>query len=535
MVASINPYATRAGVHALETGGNAVDAAVAVALTLGVVDGHNSGVGGGCFMLLRRADGEIIALDGREVAPAAAARDMFLVEGEAEPRLSQTGALASGIPGSLAVYEAAARECGRHPLRDALLPAAELAEAGFPIDKHYADRMNVERATLAQFPESRRIFLHPDGSPLQAGEILRQPDLARSYRALAQGGSAWFYRGDFAQTAARWMSENGGLITAADFAGYGVRRREPVRTTYRGWEIVSFPPPSSGGVHVAEILNVLENFDLAHLPPADRVHVTAEAMKLAFADRAFWLGDPDFARVPRGLADKGYAKILAARISLEHALAGVEHGTPEDAATNVFNKHTTHFCTADAEGNWVTCTTTLNTSFGSKVVVPGTGILLNNQMDDFSIRPGVPNAFGLVGGEANAVAAGKRPLSSMSPTLVLKDGKPVLELGAAGGPTIITQTVLNLIGVLDLGLPVDQALAQPRFHHQWRPDELLVEERMPPKIVDSLRARGQVVKLTPAIGASQIIGISPGGRKLVGAAETRAEGMALGVELPATP
>lgn len=533
MVSSINPLATRAGVHALETGGNAVDAAAAVALTLGVVDGHNSGVGAGCFMLIHRADGEIVALDGRETAPAAATRDLFVVDGKGDTDKSQTGALASGIPGSLAVYDAAVREYGCKGLRDALLPAAAIAEAGFAIDAHYAERNRVEGENLARFPASKAIFLHANGSPRQADEILKQPDLARSYRAIAAEGADWFYRGPFARAAARWMAENGGIITAADFAGYTIRRREPVRTTYRGYEVVSFPPPSSGGLHVVQILNILENFDVPRLAPADRVHVMAEAMKLAFADRAYWLGDPDFTRVPRGLADKAYARQLAGRISLEHSLGEIAHGTPDDAETNVFGKHTTHFCTADAEGNWVSCTTTLNTSFGSKVVVPGTGILLNDQMDDFSIQPGVPNAFGLVGGDANAVAAGKRPLSSMSPTLVLKAGKPVLELGAAGGPTIITQTVINLVGVLDLGLPVDEALAQPRFHHQWTPDELLVEERMPPEIVASLKAQGHTVKTTAAIGASQGLGTPPDGQGLTGASEPRAMGLALGFDAPA--
>ena len=533
VVASVQPLATAAGVHAFEAGGNAVDAAVAVALTLGVANSQNSGLGGGCFMLIHRANGEIVALDGREMAPAAATRDMYLVDGKADPQKSLTGPLAIGVPGSLMVYETALKNYGTQSLHNLLLPAAELAEKGFSIDGPYAARLAVERDTIARFPDTRAIFLHEDGSPFKEGEVIKQPDLARSYRAIAEAGSAWFYRAPYPQMAERWMREHGGIITAADFAGYEMKMREPVRTTYRGYEVVSFPPPSSGGVHVAQILNILENFDVAHLPEATRIHVVAEAMKLAFADRAFWLGDPDFTKVPRGLSDdKAYAKSLAARISLDHSLGPIAHGTPADAETNVFNKHTTHFCTADAQGNWVACTATLNTSFGSKVVIPGTGILLNNQMDDFSVQPGVPNVFGLVGGDANAVGPRKRPLSSMSPTMVLKDGRPVVSAGAAGGPTIITATVINLVGVLDLGLPIDGSLAQARFHHQWTPDELLVEDKMPPAVVEQLRALGHTVKTTPIIAAAQMAGVSADGRELLGAADPRVPGEARGFDKP---
>jgi gamma-glutamyltranspeptidase/glutathione hydrolase len=307
------------------------------------------------------------------------------------------------------------------------------------------------------------------------------------------------------------MKAHGGVITAEDFAHYHIALREPVRGTYRGAEIVSFPPPSSGGVHVIEILNMLENFDLAKLDEPTRVHVIAEAMKLAFADRAHWLGDPDFVPVPRGLLDKGYAKDLAERIQLDAVIAATDHGEPPNAATDVFGKkHTTHFSVADAEGNWVACTQTINTSFGSKVIVPGTGIFLNNQMDDFSIQPGVPNAFGLVGAEANAVGPGKRPLSSMSPTIVLRDGHPILAVGAAGGPTIISQTVLNLIAVLDLGLPLDAALAQPRFHHQWQPDELRIESRASDAVREFLTKLGHPLESVKNIGASNGVAWSDG-------------------------
>ncbi len=528
VVASVQPLATEAGLRTFQAGGNAVDAAVAVALTLGVVDGHDSGLGGGCLMLIRRSGGEIVALDGREMAPGGATRDMFLTKGKGDTDKSQVGALAMGIPGSLAVYEAAVGKYGRKSFHDLLLPAANIAEQGFSIDLPYARKLARERDAIARFPATREIFLHPDGTPLKEGETLKQPDLARSYRAIAESGSGWFYHSPYPQSAEQWMKSNGGIITAADFAAYEMKEREPVRSTYRGYDIVSFPPPSSGGVHVAEILNILENFDLAHLPEATRIHVMAEAMKLAFADRAFWLGDSDFIKVPQGLTDKDYAKKLASQISLDHSLGAISHGTPPDAASRVFGKHTTHFCTADAEGNWVACTTTINTSFGSKVVIPGTGILLNSQMDDFSIQPGVPNIFGLVGGEANAVEARKRPLSSMSPTMVLKGGRPVLSAGAAGGPTIITATVINIVGALDLGLPIDGALAQPRFHQQWEPDELIVEEKMPPEIIERLKALGHRVTLNPVIAAAQMAGTNADGTLLMGASDPRVPGAALG-------
>src|SRR2546430_1309876 len=382
-----------------------------------------------------------------------------------------------------------------------------MEERGFKIDGSYARALAATAKELAQFDESGRVFLRSDGSAYRKGELLKQPDLAESYRHIAEEGIEWFYHGAFAQKTEAWMKENGGLLTASDFGAYQVKVREPVTNNYRGYQIVGFPPPSSGGVHVAQILNILEHFDLQKLGPgsADFVHVVTEAMKLAFADRAFWLGDPDFAPVPRGLVSKTYAARLAARIRMDRATPVQSHDTPEQASSNLFGKHTTHFCTADEAGNWVACTVTINTSFGSKVVVPGTGVVLNNQMDDFSIQPGVANYFGLVGAEANAVAPGKRPLSSMSPTIVLKDGKPVFSVGAAGGPTIISQTVLAIINTIDFGMPLEAVLAQPRFHHQWRPDELKIERKASPEVLKELARRGHRVVPVEGLGAAQAI------------------------------
>ncbi len=530
MVATVQPLATEAGVNAMKNGGNAIDAAVAAALALGVVDGHDSGIGGGCFLLIRLANGKFVAIDGREMAPAAATRDMYLRNGRADTRLSQSGALASATPGALAAYDYAVAHYGRLKLKDHLLAAADLAENGFKLDSRFAQKLKATAQDLARFDSARAIFLKPDKKPYAEGELLRQPELARTYRAIAAEGIKWFYRGPFAQATAEWMKQHDGILTAEDFQRYHLELREPTFTTYRGWRIASFPPPSSGGVHVAQLLNVLETRDLKALGAgsADFVHFVTEAMKLAFADRAYWLGDPAFAKVPRGLVSKEYAASLAGHIQMDRASVVAGHGTPDKAYDDVFGKHTTHFSTADAEGNWVACTATINTAFGSKVVVPGTGVLLNNQMDDFSAQPGVANHFGLIGAEANAVAPGKRPLSSMSPTIVLKDGQPILAVGAAGGPTIISQTVLAIINHLDFGMDVPSALQAARFHHQWSPDELKIETGFNAVVLKELEKRGHKLSRSEAFGACNAVGRSADGKSFVGANDPRVPGSAMG-------
>ena len=530
MVATVQPLATHAGVDAMRHGGNAIDAAVAAALTLGVVDGHNSGIGGGCFMMIRLADGRFILIDGRETGPCAATHDMYLRGGKAGTALSQTGALAAATPGALAAYAHAVRNFGRRPLGEHLKAAAELAEKGFEIDAVYARKLKGAAENLAKFPASRGVFLKADGSPLREGEALKQPDLARSYRAIAEQGTRWFYEGEFAKAAGAWMKANGGILTEQDFRDYRIEIREPVFTEYRGHRIASFPPPSSGGVHVAQLLNILATRDVKAMGAggADFVHFTTEAMKLVFADRAFWLGDPAFAKVPRGLVGADYAKALAEKIRMERASAVVGHGTPERAYDEIFGKHTTHFSAADAEGNWVACTATINTGFGSKVVVPGTGIVLNNEMDDFSAQPGVANHFGLIGAEANAVAPGKRPLSSMSPTIVLRGDQPVLAVGAAGGPTIISQTLLVIVNVLDFGMDLPAAIGAPRFHHQWSPDELKIEERIGAPVLAELKSRGQKISAGGPFGACNGVGRAADGKGFVGASDPRVPGLAEG-------
>ncbi|MEO6738912.1 MAG: gamma-glutamyltransferase [Chthoniobacteraceae bacterium] len=530
MVATVHPLATRAGVEAMRHGGNAIDAAVAAALTLGVVDGHNSGIGGGCFMLIRLANGRFVAIDGRETAPKAATHDMYLRDGKADTSLSQTGALAAATPGALAAYEHAVRNFGKRPLGEPLNAAAEIAEHGFAIDAVYARKLAGAAENLAKFPASRAVFLKVDGKPHAEGDTLKQPDLARSYRAIAGGGIRWFYEGEFATSAGAWMKANGGILTGQDFRDYRIELREPVVTTYRGWRVANFPPPSSGGVHVAQMLNILATRDVKAMGAgsADFVHFTTEAMKLAFADRAFWLGDPAFAKVPRGLVSGGYAERLAAKIKMDRASVVEGHGTPERAYDEIFGKHTTHFSAVDAEGNWVACTATINTGFGSKVVVPGTGIVLNNEMDDFSAQPGVANHFGLIGAEANAVAPGKRPLSSMSPTIVLKGEEPMLAVGAAGGPTIISQTLLAIVNVLDFGMDLPAAIAAPRFHHQWSPDELKIEERIGAPVLGELTSRGQKISAGGPFGACNGVGRAADGKGFTGASDPRVPGLAEG-------
>jgi len=533
MVATVHPLATDAAVRVLQDGGNAVDAAVAAALTLGVVDGHNSGIGGGCFILVRAADGRIVAIDGRETAPARAHRDMFLRDGKADAEASQTGPLAVAVPGALAAYQMAVETLGKKPLAALLEPGAAIAERGFAIDAVYARNIRQSQKAIAPFPATRALLLQADGEPLQAGAMLVQPDLAATYRAIITHGTDWFYRGEFAERVADWMREHHGLVTAEDFAAYRPLRREPLVTNYRGYTVIGFPPPSSGGLHVAQILNILQPFpvrEIAKRDPSQWTHLVTEAGKLAFADRAYWLGDPAFASVPRGLASSDYARGLAKRIDLERATRVAGHSTPDDASTNLFSKHTTHIAAADDAGNWVAITATVNTSFGSKVVVPGTGVFLNNEMDDFSAQPGAANAFGLVGAEANAVAPRKRPLSSMSPTIVMKDDKPFLTLGAAGGPTIISQVASVLVRRLDLQQSLGEAVAAPRFHHQWSPDELVVESTLDAKQVESLKQRGHTVKKRSSIAVLQAIEWSEESRSFVGAHDPRVPGKAAGTK-----
>ena len=456
---------------------------------------------------------------------------MFLRDGKPDTELSQTGPLAVAVPGALAAYSTAVEQFGKRTLADLLLPAADAAEHGFPIDSSFAGCIAAKVQQIRQDEGARAVLLQPDGTPYKTGEILKQPDLAASYRHIARQGTDWFYRGPFAEQVASWMAEHSGILTAADFAAYQAKRRVPIVSSYRDHTIVGFPPPSSGGVHVAQILNILKPFDLRAIhqrDPAQATHVVAEAFKLAFADRAYWLGDPDFVSVPRGLVDPAYARGLAGRIHLDRVTDIPTHGEPPNATTDLFGRHTTHIAAADDAGNWVALTATINTTFGSKVIVPGTGIVLNDEMDDFSIAPGTPNYFGLVGAENNAIEPHKRPLSSMSPTIVLdKHRQPVLTVGAAGGPRIITQVVSTIVNYFDFGMSLEQAVAAPRFHHQWSPNEIQVEKTLPEEVVGTLRELGHKVTTSDRVGVTQAIARTKDGW-FIGVADPRVEGKAAG-------
>ncbi|MCC6511927.1 MAG: gamma-glutamyltransferase [Pirellulaceae bacterium] len=509
VAATVHPLATQAAMSEFRRGGNAIDAAVAASLMLSVVDIHNSGLGGGGLALIRTPKGEIFALDGRERAPLAASPETYIRNGQPDPSLSQTGPLASGTPGLVALLDQLSKKYGTLGWKGGLTLAAEVAARGFPIDAPLARNLTANSVTLKKFPESARVLLKDSGEPWAAGETLVQTDLANTLECLAQEGSDWFYRGPFAQATAKLMKASGGLLTAEDFRQYYVANRPPIECVYRGHRVVGFPPPSSGGIHIAQMLTMLSGMDVKSIfaeSPARGLHLLAEVMKRAMADRAHWLGDADFAPVPRTLLDANYLSGRAASIDLKRSSVVQGHGQPPNSSEDLFapGKHTTHLTTADAEGYVVALTQTVNTSFGSKMMVPGCGVLLNNEMDDFSLAPGVRNAFGLVGSAANAVAPGKRPLSSMSPTIVL-DGQGQFELscGAAGGPKIITTTLQNLVRVLDLGQTIDAALASPRVHHQWSPDLLAYEDSLPADIAQQFASMGHQLDKGKTLAVAQ--------------------------------
>ncbi len=513
MVATDHRLASEAGLRMLRQGGNAVDAAVAIGFALAVVLPSAGNLGGGGFMVIHEAaSGRDIAVDFREMAPAAARADMYLdAQGAVVPQRSLYTHLAVGVPGTVAGLAHALARHGTLPLPVVMAPAIRLARQGFPVSVDLARMLEAQRERLGAWPAARAIFFRA-GRPLAAGERLVQKDLARSLTLIARQGPRAFYQGDIGHRIAAEMAHRGGLITLADLGRYRVVERAPVVGSYRGYQIVSMPPPSSGGTHIVQMLNLLERFPLAEYGAgsARTLHLQAEAMKLAYADRAEWLGDPDFGRVPvAGLTSRAYADQLARGIDPDRArpAAEIRPGRPQAYES----EQTTHYSVADRHGNAVATTYTLNLAFGSGIVAAGTGILLNNEMDDFVAKPGVPNAFGLVGGAANAIAPGKRPLSSMSPTIVLKDGRPWLVTGSPGGSHIITATLQTLIDSIDFAMNPAEAAAAPRVHHQWTPDELRVEKGISPDTLELLRQRGHRVVIGPPMGRIQTIRIDGGG------------------------
>lgn len=526
VAASVHPLATEAAMSAFARGGNAVDAAVAASLMLSVVDIHNSGLGGGGLALIRTPEGKILAMDGRERAPLAIKPEMYAPGGKADPSLSQTGPLASGTPGLPALLERMSQRLGALDWKVSLLAAAKVAAEGFAIDAPMARNLASSAATIRRFPETARVLLIDSTDPPGIGERLAQPDLAKTLKKLAERGAEWFYHGEFAERADRLMRECGGVLAEKDFHEYFVVERHPIECRYRQHRVFGFPPPSSGGLHIAQILTMLSAFDVRRIfqsSPAQGYHLLAEVMKRAMADRAHWLGDADYTPVPRGLLDPDYLRDRASSIDLDRSTEVTGHGVPPRSTEDLFapGRHTTHLTTADEHGYVVALTQTVNTSFGSKMMVPGTGVLLNNEMDDFSLAPGVRNAFGLLGSAANAVAPGKRPLSSMSPTIVTDDaGNLRLTCGAAGGPKIITAVLQTLVRTLDLGQSIDVALAAPRVHHQWSPNILAHEDALPEAITVALERMGHRLEAGKTLAVAQGIEQRPDG-ELIAASDPR--------------
>lgn len=522
MVASVDAMATQAGVDILKQGGNAVDAAVAVGYALAVTHPQAGNLGGGGFMLLRTKDGATTAIDFREMAPAGATRDMFLDEqGNPDSKKSLTSPLASGTPGTVAGLSLALEKYGSLPLNSVVRPAIKLAQEGFIVNDELADDLKTYGSEVLPHHENSKAIFWKDGEPLKKGDKLVQQDLANSLTMIAENGPDAFYKGEIARQIAQQMQQNGGLITTDDLAAYQAVERTPVSGEYRGYQIFSMPPPSSGGIHIVQILNILENFDMKKygFGSADAIQIMAEAEKYAYADRSEYLGDPDFVNVPwQALTSKAYAKSIAGQIDINKAKPSSEIRPGKLAPYE--SDQTTHFSVVDKDGNAVAVTYTLNTTFGTGIVAGNTGILLNNQMDDFSAKPGVPNVYGLVGGEANAVGPKKRPLSSMSPTIVVKDGKTWLVTGSPGGSRIITTVLQMVVNTIDFGMNVAEATNAPRFHHQWLPDELRVEKGFSPDTLKLLEQKGQKVALKEAMGSTQSIMVGPDG-ELYGASDPR--------------
>ena len=527
MVASQEGRATRVGVEILKRGGNAVDAAVAVGFALAVTLPRAGNLGGGGFMLVHLAErNETVAIDYREVAPRAATPTMFLgANGEPDPRLSRDSGLAAGVPGTVAGLAEAHRRygSGRLSLAELVAPAIRMARDGIVVDEDLADSLPRAAARLGRFPSSRRIFLKPDGTAPGHGELLVQQDLARSLEAIAQQGPTGFYEGATAARIVAALAQHGGIMTAEDFRAYRPVIRDVVRGSYKGYAIASMPPPSSGGVHLVQMLNLLEPLDLGRRGhnSAETIHLMVEAMKLAYADRARYLGDPDSVAVPvRGLTSRAYADGLRARIDPERARPSAEIRAGDPAPHE--GEQTTHFSVVDRFGNAVSNTYTLNFSYGLGLVAEGTGILLNNEMDDFAARAGAVNAFGLVQGAANLPGPGKRPLSSMTPTILFRDGRVSMVTGSPGGSRIITITLQTILNVVDHGLNVAEAVAAPRIHHQWLPDTIDVETGLSVDTLRLLAGRGHRVVARGTFGNVNAILAVPGG--WAGAADTRQRG-----------
>ncbi len=493
MIVSSHVLASEAGVTILKQGGNAVDAAVAVGYALAVVFPSAGNLGGGGFMVIRLPDGTATTIDFREIAPQKAFRDMYLDSaGNFVPDLSTVGHWASGVPGSVAGLNYALQKYGSLPLTTILKPAIKLAQKGFPVSYHFHRDLVRLAPEFKKFPATAKVFLKKDGLPYQENEKFVQKDLAKTLKLIAAKGTSAFYTGKIARLIVQEMEQNNGLITLADLANYQPKERVPVKGEYQGYEIIAMPPPSSGGIALIEFLNIVEpfNWDQSGFLSSGSIHLFSEAFRLVFADRATHLGDPDFWKVPTtGLISKKYAENLRKKINLSSANKSKDISASDPLPYE--SSETTHYSVIDKNKMAVAVTTTLNAGYGSLVVVDGAGFLMNNEMDDFSAQPGLPNIFGLTGNEANAIAPGKRMLSSMTPTIVVKDNQPFLILGAAGGPTIITAVAQIMLNVINFGRNIQQAVDMPRIHHQWLPDQIYYENHgLVQDVLDNLSQKG---------------------------------------------
>ncbi len=526
MVVASEPLAAGAGLEILKAGGNAIDAAVAVGFALAVTYPQAGNIGGGGFMLICLADGESIVIDYREEAPQAATRGMYLdAEGKLIPDASTLGARAAAVPGTVAGLALAHKKYGKLRWRQVLQPAIRLASRGFPVSYELSESLNAEREKLSKFPETRRVFLR-DGRAYEPGAIFRQKELARTLKRIAKNGPKAFYVGAVSKAIVATMRKHGGLITLDDLKRYEAKLRPPLSSAFRGYEVLTVPPPSSGGVGLIEMLNVLEPLELGHPNSFDSIHLIAEVMRRAYADRAAYLGDADFTPIPvRGLTSRAYAAKLREEILSAKAEAPVTAGAPKKFES----EETTHFSVVDADGNAVANTYTLNGSYGSFVTVEGAGFLLNNEMDDFTTKSGEPNMYGLLQSEANAIAPGKRPLSSMTPTIVLRDGKIRLVMGSPGGGTIINTVLQVLFNVLVFNMDIRQAVTAPRFHHQWMPDRLILERwGFSADTILRLEEAGYQLDYRERMGICEAVEIDPETGWRFGAADPRAGGKAVG-------
>ena len=562
MVVTDEELGSQAGVEILKRGGNAVDAAVATAFALAIVEPDAGNIGGGGFMLLRLADGKTTFLDYRETAPGKATRDMYLgKDGKLDEEASVVGYRSVAVPGTVAGLELALKSHGTMKLADVMAPAIRLAEEGFVVSEKLAAELEEESPGLQAFPASKRIFLNGD-ERFKAGDRLKQPELAATLRRIAQRGAAEFYRGETAHVLADEMAKNGGIVSLDDLANYKPKIREVLHAKYdsggHSWEVLTAPPPSSGGVAMIEALNMLKDIPLKGWDDPQSVHMVVETMRRVFADRAAYLADPDFSKIPvAGLTDPCYAKERTASIdpakasSSKTITAGTPHTcsasanaetAPHSVSSKPEGRHTTHFSVVDTAGNAVASTYTLNDSYGSHVTCTA-GFLLNDEMDDFTTQPGAPNSlYELMQSDANAIAPGHRPLSSMTPTILLRDGKLSFITGSPGGPTIISVTLLSVINWMRLGMDAQAAINAPRFHHQWFPDRIRMEAEFGLSVEQALRARGYEVergwyetpslsneaKLRKHMGLVNAIGIDPQTGERLGAADPRDQGSAVG-------